>query len=761
MAREIKTSLIVDGEQAFKRSINEANTSMKNLGTQLTLAQAQFKKDGDAMKLMETRSKALKGEIDQQEKIVEALEKAVQDSAKAYGENSEKTEKWQAELNRAKASLVNLQSELTLNDSGLDRNGKAFDESSGKAADYQATLKTIGKNVSFETVTNGINRITTGFENAISLVFKFGKKMKDTMVEAGDWADNLSERATKYDMDVEELQRWDNAADLIDTDVDTIMSARDKLNAKMADGWTQGSGSEKKDMWEFLGIDLRDSKGDMRDQMDIMWEFGETLMNIEKIDGDSVRADQYARDVFGKSWRELKPLFAAGRQEWEKTVAEQRVVSKANVEALAAMDDSFENLENSWNTAKYSVLAEMAPILKEVADALTGLLNEFNDWMKTEEGQEAMKGLSDALKDLFSGLSDIKFADAISIVEDAINALKDGLIWLKDNKDAIVTALKAIGLGFAGLKVSNTVLQFLQMKNGLLGLGGGKAADGIAQAAGGSNLATAASSAGGAGVTLGGLFGSGTTFSMMGGLSTFGPLAVMALGGYAGWSMVNANLRDENLNQIYGYGHLTGEEGSSGGLIDTMTPEQWAAAARYFSIYRDSSKWGTEEAYAARDELFGLLERGGYTNTEQAVGLLENTFDRYLSGDEGNDLVSKILLRHPEVFGGEAWSGTFGQAGALFQGANRDVIAGAIEDAIYNSGAGPVKGRWSNAGDGAEDILTGGDLRMFRGLPGEMQEKVQVGVQRGVSGIRVQLDGADVGRLIAPYVNEYLGRQAQ
>ena len=89
MAREIKTSLIVDGEQAFKRSINEANTSMKNLGTQLTLAQAQFKKDGDAMKLMETRSKALKGEIDQQEKIVEALEKAVQDSAKAYGENSE------------------------------------------------------------------------------------------------------------------------------------------------------------------------------------------------------------------------------------------------------------------------------------------------------------------------------------------------------------------------------------------------------------------------------------------------------------------------------------------------------------------------------------------------------------------------------------------------------------------------------------------------------------------------------------------------
>ena len=88
MPREIKTTIAVDGEQAFKRAINDANTSLRNMGTQLTLASAQFKKDGDAMKLMETRSKALRGEIGQQEEIVKALEKAVTDSTKAYGENT-------------------------------------------------------------------------------------------------------------------------------------------------------------------------------------------------------------------------------------------------------------------------------------------------------------------------------------------------------------------------------------------------------------------------------------------------------------------------------------------------------------------------------------------------------------------------------------------------------------------------------------------------------------------------------------------------
>ena len=218
MPKEIKTTIAVDGEAAFKRAINDATTSIRNMGTQLTLAQAQFKKDGDAMKLMETRSKALKGEISQQEEIVKALEKAVKDSSEAYGENSAKTEKWEADLNRAKAKLANLQNELTLNEQGLDRNGKAFDESSQAAADYQATLEGIGKNVSFETITSGIHGVTGVIEGAIKKVFSFAKAIRETFADAGEWADTLMTDSIKYRMDPEELQRWQYAAKIIDTD---------------------------------------------------------------------------------------------------------------------------------------------------------------------------------------------------------------------------------------------------------------------------------------------------------------------------------------------------------------------------------------------------------------------------------------------------------------------------------------------------------------------------------------------------------------
>lgn len=466
MPREIKTTIAVDGEAAFKRAINDANTSLRNMGTQLTLAQAQFKKDGDAMKLMETRSKALKGEIGQQEEIVRALEKAVADSTKAYGENSQKTEKWEAELNRAKAKLVSLQSELTLNDAGLDRNGKAFDESAQKAADYQATLQNIGKNVSFQSISEGIGGITGTIEGAIKKVFSFAKAIRDTFADAGEWADELMTNATKYDMDVETLQKWQNAADFIDTDVETIISARDKLGKKMKSGWKDG----ELDMWQVLGIDLTDAEGKYRDKMDVMWEVGESLMNMAKIDGDDVRADAYAMEVFGKGWRELMPLFAAGREEWEKTVAEQQVVSEERVKALGELDDANQALENSWDVTKYSFLAELAPVITDVTNAVTEMLKAFNEWMDTDEGKQAMQELSNAIRELFSGLTNIKFKDVIDKVKGAINGIKDALQWISKHKDSLYNALKVIAAGFALLKLSSLAANITRIVSGLSGL---------------------------------------------------------------------------------------------------------------------------------------------------------------------------------------------------------------------------------------------------------------------------------------------------
>lgn len=835
MPREIKTTLAVDGEAAFRRAINEANNSLRNMGSQLTLATAQFKKDGDAMKLVETRSKTLKGEISQQNEIVKALEKAVSDSAKAFGENSEKTEKWQAELNRAKAKLTNLQSELTLNEAGLDRNGKAFEDSSQKAADYQATLTTIGKNVSFETVTNGVGKITDGFEKAFKKVVAFGKKIRDTMVDAGSWADDLITDATKYGMDVETLQRWRNAADFIDTDVEAIIQARDKLAQKMKSGWTEGSGDDKIDLWEMLGVDIRDA-GKYKDSMDVLWDLGETLKSMETIDGNDVRADAYAMQVFGKSYKELKPLFAAGREEWEKTVAEQKVVSEAHVKALGEMDDANQELNHSWETLQHSVLAELAPVLTDATSALADLLNQFNDWVETDEGKEAMSDLSNSLRELFSGLTDVKFSDAIKTAETGLNALRSGLAWLRDNKDGVYTGLKVIAGGFGLLKVSETVLKFLQLKNGIQGLNFfGK----------GNGNGTGTGTGNGSGTS-----GGGWIAGLIKGVL---PNALAAAGIYEGFKRLPAGFLNggsetekilEEINREHKVNTMGDviDQGSKAGpeqnrktmdfLLNTIgssfqttgnnalnlwnslfgkgsqeTPEtrearQGAAMERLEALYGEHGAGWTQaagfedairEAWAAfegqeekLDQLIDEMESRGivenveldpqYTR-EQQIEAAQDWWDAWRNASNGTDSWKEeenAWHWMQEVFGEDFGTvmdsllhrlDEYGEAQMFLKDlpaewlGGSDILTNAIREAMFNSGAGPVSSKWAQLTGGEQ--LTGSDLREFRGLPGQMQDRVQLGVQRGISGLRVTIDGYAAGRILAPYVAAELANGAQ
>ena len=458
MPKEIKTTIAVDGEAAFKKAINDATTSIRNMGTQLTLAQAQFKKDGDAMKLVETRSKALKGEIGQQEEIVKALEKAVNDSSKAYGENSDKTEKWQAELNRAKAKLANLQSELTLNEQGLDRNGKAFDEGAQHAADYQATLQGIGKNVSFETITNGINGITGLITGAIDKIIDLGKRITETMREAAQWADDLITEAIINGLSVEDQQRMEYASKFADTSVDTIMKARDKLVTKMVKGWKDG----KVDMWQFLGIDASTT----RDPMDVLFDLGTTLQNVAWADKNDTRADAWAMEVFGKSYRELLPLFNYGKEAFYAKMGEAPIVSDEDVQKLGSLNDKFDEFDSRLEQLKNTTLAQLAPAMEDIVDVINTMLASFSEWVSTEEGKQAMDDLAESIKELFSGLKDVSFKDVIEKVKDAINGIKDALKWLGDHKDDVVTGLEVIAGGFAALKVTQLAMDIGKIVSG-------------------------------------------------------------------------------------------------------------------------------------------------------------------------------------------------------------------------------------------------------------------------------------------------------
>ena len=140
--REIKTTLSLDGEKEFNRAINEAGRGMRVMASEMKAAAADFDVTGDEMEYLGRKSRSLNSQIEQQEKIIRALEGAVADSAQTYGEASAKTDGYRIKLNNAYASLSRLKKEHEQTDKRMEelgrdseRTGRKLEQGIGEAAD--------------------------------------------------------------------------------------------------------------------------------------------------------------------------------------------------------------------------------------------------------------------------------------------------------------------------------------------------------------------------------------------------------------------------------------------------------------------------------------------------------------------------------------------------------------------------------------------------------------------------------------------------
>ena len=739
-AREIKTTLAVDGEQAYKRAINDAKTSVRNLGTQLSLAQAEFKKSGDAQKLMETRAKALKSEIEQQNEIVKSLDGALKDAVKQYGEGSKEAEKWQAELNRAKATMASLEAELSNNERGLDRNGKAFDDASTAANDFNDAVRSVGKGVSFEMITSGIGKITSGFESALKKASELALSMWNMMRDAASWADDEITLAKIYGVDVEELQQMQHAAKIVDVDIDTIIKARQKLEQAM------GKELKSKDITEAfqaLRVPVYDENGKMREVETIFWEAGRALMELD----DEVMQNNVAMKLFGKSWMDLRPLFLAGSDTYKKAMEEATVVPQENIEKLGALQDQLDRLDDQFQTLKMNVLSELAPSFEVLAKCLTDLMGEFNKYLQTDEGKAMMESLQEAMTAFFSEISKVDLQQAVSAVGDGLNLVKDGFIWIKDNKDSIVGALKGIGVAFAGLKLVEVAANIGKIAWGfkqLFGTGGGNTGTQTSTptttptTTGGSPAVVPATGGGAATThwwTMPAIKASNVLNSGM--AYTAGSMVPMVLDWWSNSTNAGRAARD-------GGDVLKGVEQDFLEIVDNIEENSKTFLTKdnalfrpfieagenyirfmndYWNKQQQAEEWNLGD-HASVEEITDFVNNGGELTVKPETAVIEPD-DNWVFGDDAS--IEDIMN----------W---MNNSGKLTQGIDAGVSAG-----VYSTPAGTTPG----------EQLTSQDIAAFNKVPDQMSSAVA----KAVGGIRVQMDRTTVGYLVAPIVSNIIASQ--
>lgn len=404
----------VTGVSEFKQDINKVKQSVQTLNSALELNEKQFKATGNAEEYLKTKAELLKTKIDQQNSIIEKAEKALkQMTDNGVDKASTAFQSMQRTLLSAKSELVDTQTQLkTL---GTDADGA---KTSADAMNKE--LKKIGKGVSWQNVSEGIGKINDKLEAGAKAAIRMGKYVINMAKDSTGYADELLTRSAQMGVDVETLQKMDRVAEFIDTDVDTIVTAKDRL------------AKNRGKLSDLMGIST-DGKSDE----DLFWEVGEALANM----GEGFDKAEAAQQIFGKSWRELAPLFAAGKDEYDALMEGQSVLTEEQVRKLGEADDAIKKVELELQKMKNEFWANNA-------DKITGLFQ-----------------------------------------------------WFVDNQDAVTAALVAIGVGFAGLKLAETASNVMKVVEGLktLGLlgGAGKAAGAAAGAAG-------AGAGGGAGISLAG-----------------------------------------------------------------------------------------------------------------------------------------------------------------------------------------------------------------------------------------------------------------
>ena len=472
MAVNVKMGVDLGG---FTAGIKQGQQILKGLNAEMKASEAEFKATGNAEQKMTSQTKTLNSQLNIQKNIAQQAKTALQAMTDAgVDPASAAYQKMYIQMMNAEAGANEAQAALNA------LNGTTQEAAAG-ADKLTGSLNGISKKLSLDQVISGIGKITSGLESAAKKAADLGEQLWSTIMESASRADDTATMAEMYGIDLDKFMKMQKlVAGGMDTTVESMLKSQDKL--------TKGVGSGSKEVMEVLHnlhVGMREgvledwTSWKQKDPQKLFWEAGQAILAM----GDAYEQEAAAQALFGRSWKELVPLFKQYKtlDEYNKALDKQEVNTEETIRDLAALNDAVGAIEKSWTTLKDELIGALAPALSEAATAIGGLLDQLTAYLKTDEGKETLTKLSEAFSTFISGLTDVNAKDVVDKFGTALDTVTNGLGWIKDNSDKVIGALEGIFGVWAGLKVSSGVLTLLKVINGLkdlAGLGGGAAAGG-------------------------------------------------------------------------------------------------------------------------------------------------------------------------------------------------------------------------------------------------------------------------------------------
>jgi hypothetical protein len=441
--------ICLDGERDFKNAIRDINNSFKVLGSEMNLVSSTFDKQDKSIEAITARNRVLNKEIDTQKQKVETLEKALNNASEAFGENDKRTLKWQVQLNNAKADLNGFEKELKQNDTALNNVGKEFDDAEKQSEQFEKAIKSSSDTANhaegrFSKLGSTLGKIGVGLGAGVAAIgaaaIGAGKALANTTVSASQYADEILTQSTVTGMSTESLQAYKYAAELIDTDLETLTKTMSK-NIKSMDSARSGTGATA-EAYKKLGITVTDANGNLKDGETVYWQAIDALGKMK----NETERDATAMQLFGKSARDLNPLIAQGSGGMAKLTDEAKrmgaVMSTDTLNSLGKFDDSMQRLKSGAGAAKNMLGTVLLPQLQILADEGGSLLGEFTKGIGDANGDWGK--ISDVIGSTVGGITNMLMDNLPKIIELGLDIVKSIGKAVMDNLPMIIDAAVSI-----------------------------------------------------------------------------------------------------------------------------------------------------------------------------------------------------------------------------------------------------------------------------------------------------------------------------
>lgn len=788
MAKEIKQRIVLEGEKQYNQAIKDAQRNLKTLKSELKAETAELGKNATEQQKAEKKAESLRKQIAEQEKIVKTLKAALAEVKDKYGENADEVAKWEQKLNNARTTLATMKNDLE----GV---GSGFKTVSTDAA--QATVAT-------KSVADAVGSIASAGDSVSSAIENIFTSLIDRATEAAEalWgmitdtaarANQFTDLGSYYGSNAQEIQMWSNSIEAAGGSFESFLAIVNRL----------AFGGKEDKITSLLGISKENYENDIEYTLAVLDE----LERRKKTMGQGW-FDQTSSEIFGakkssdvawfmsNAYGHRNQLTGAWVRGWRDN-PEQFNGDKGgygmNSVDLVTMNDVYvtlESIETKWNALKDMFAAGFGVAALELSVNVEGVLDGIAEYMTAEDdaGREAaLKKIRENVEEFFRKLGEI-IRDAIHIIKDVglelqesddpltsaigdiLVKLSEGLQWMVDNADKVKNAFEIIfgawliaKLAAVAGKLSSILMQIQTIKAFSAINGGGGA---VATAGGGGS--TVATTAGSSGLlaTLKSIWATG------GGLDMFAPAALLA----AVYKVVedanawNAKQIDQRqANRLEAAAEMGGPEG------DWLT-----ATAMALGRERDENGEFKKTAFggidmqsdygAQRQILTDLGDRGDI----EKARLLASVAGKHTS--QGQDAQME-LLRYWES-GGEGWEDarvtavlevvadsypTLTKIGDLVPKAE-GVMEALLDKVRGGDDQGMPEDWWRTTGSWSKTSAMGGDIVTekqyadFGALPGNVEAASERGVRKGMSGIRVEIDGYAAGRILAPYVSQEIAK---